>query len=229
MCQPPPTGSTGGDAQNSHRLAILGAGGHGRSVADTAEACGWRVYLYDDGWPQVQASGAWPVIGDGGALGAALDAGVYSGLMVAIGDCAARLRAHRRLLAGHEGVPCPALVHPAAWVSPRAALGAGCVVMAGAAVNVGASLGEACIVNTGATVDHDCDLAAGVHISPGAHLAGGVRIGEGAWVGIGSAVKQGMRVGERAVIGAGAVVVNSVADGVCVVGCPAKPVFKKSG
>jgi len=62
-----------------------------------------------------------------------------------------------------------------------------------------------------------------------AHLAGGVRIGEGAWVGIGSAVKQGMRVGERAVIGAGAVVVNSVADGVCVVGCPAKPVFKKSG
>jgi hypothetical protein len=50
-------------------LAILGAGGHGRSVADTAEGCGWQVDLYDDAWPELQASGPWRVVGNYQTLG----------------------------------------------------------------------------------------------------------------------------------------------------------------
>jgi len=207
------------------RLAILGAGGHGRSVADTAEACGWQVNLYDDVWPQLQASGPWQVIGNSECL--ERDWAAFDGVVLAFGDCARRLQAHRRLQA--KGVPMPALVHPAAWVSPHARLGPGCVVMAGAAVNVGATLGEACIVNTGATVDHDCHLAAGVHVSPGAHLAGGVRVGEGSWIGMAAALKQGVCVHPSATVGAGAVVLGDVEAGACVVGCPAKPMHCKGG
>lgn len=34
------------------KLAILGAGGHGKVVADTAECCGWEeVFFFDDAWP----------------------------------------------------------------------------------------------------------------------------------------------------------------------------------
>ena len=51
------------------RLAILGASGHGKVVADTAECCGWAsVEFFDDAWPQNQANGAWSVIGNTEAL-----------------------------------------------------------------------------------------------------------------------------------------------------------------
>src|SRR5690606_24126355 len=34
------------------RLAILGASGHGKVVADCAELCGWSVVeFFDDAWP----------------------------------------------------------------------------------------------------------------------------------------------------------------------------------
>lgn len=213
-----------GDANNLNspatgRLAILGAGGHGRSVADVAEACGWRVSLYDDAWPALQASGPWRVVGNNERLDR--DRAAFDGVAVAFGDCARRLQAHRRLQA--QGVALPTLVHPTAWVSPHATLGPGCIVMAGAAVNVGTSLGEACLINTGATVDHDCHLAAGVHVSPGAHLAGGVQVDEMAWVGMAAALKEGVRVRRAATVGAGAVVLGDVEAGACVVGCPARP------
>jgi len=46
------------------RLAILGASGHGKVVADTAECCGWQaVEFFDDAWPQRQGNGAWLVVG----------------------------------------------------------------------------------------------------------------------------------------------------------------------
>ena len=170
------------------------------------------------------ACGPWPIVGNLDTLIARL--GEHAGVAVAIGDCVARLRVARRLQA--SGAHLPPLVHPSAWVSPHAKLlGAGCVVLAGAAINVGATVGQACIINTGATVGHDCTLAAGVHISPGARLAGGGTVGECTWVGIGAAVKQGVRLGSHAVVGAGAVVVSPVSDGVCVIGCPAKPMADK--
>jgi len=50
------------------RLAILGASGHGKVVADTAECCGWQaVEFFDDAWPQRQGNGAWPVPAKGRA------------------------------------------------------------------------------------------------------------------------------------------------------------------
>lgn len=41
-------------------LAIFGAGGHARVVADTAEALGWTVSLFDDNLVR-QFSGPWRV------------------------------------------------------------------------------------------------------------------------------------------------------------------------
>jgi len=225
LSSPPSTHPTPTTTSTTRSLAILGAGGHGRSVADVAESCGWRVDMYDDcAWPATIASGPWPIVGNLETLIARLDE--YAGATVAIGDCAARLQAARHLQAC--GAHLPPLVHPSAWVSPHARpLGAGSIVLAGAVINVGAVVGEACIINTGATVDHDCNLASGVHISPGAHLAGSVTVGECTWVGIGAVVKQGACLGNHAVAGAGAVVVNRVPDGTCVVGCPAKPMEEK--
>ena len=201
-------------------MALRGASGHGKVVADAALAGDWdEVVFFDDAWPQRQRNGLWPVTGDSAALLARLQE--FQGVLVSIGDCAVRWDKHQALQAA--GAPLVTVVHPAATVSHYAMLGVGTVVMAGAVVNIDAAVGEAAIINTGATVDHDCRLGAAVHICPGAHLSGNVQVGQGSWVGVGAAVKQGMIIGERVMVGAGAVVVQAVPDDLTVVGNPAAP------
>ena len=202
------------------RLAILGASGHGKVVADTALQAGWQeVVFFDDAWPVLTQNGAWSVVGDSARLIERL--AEFDGVSVGIGNNRIRLAKARELMAA--GAAMPNIVHPSAVVSPLATLGAGCVIFAGAVIQVDSRLGQACIVNTNASVDHDCQLADGVHICPGTAVAGLVTIGEGSWIGIGASIKQLVQVGSDVTVGAGAAVVTDIADGQSVVGVPAKP------
>ena len=67
-------------------------------------------------------------------------------------------------------------MHPLAYVSPRAVLCSGCVLLPYAVVNTECEIGEACIVNCGAIVDHGCVLEQGVHVAPGAVIKAENRI-----------------------------------------------------
>jgi len=202
------------------KLAIYGAGGHGRVVADTANILGWQeIFFYDDSWPEYQANSIWPVVGDFKSL--LIDLPKFNGVIIAFGDCLIRLKKTRELQ--QANAPIISLVHPMAYLSKNTILGIGSVVFAGAVINIGANIGEACIINTGSTVDHDCILGPGVHICPGAHLSGGVEVGEASWIGVGSCVRQSIRIGINTMIGAGAVVVKDVPSGTTIIGVSASP------
>jgi len=201
------------------RLAILGASGHGKVVADTAECCGWdSIEFFDDAWPAMTVNGAWSVVGSTTELLERLTE--FSGVIVAIGNNSIRLQKLQYLL--EVRAPVVTLVHPSAYVSRHARLEAGSVVFAGANLNANAVIATGTILNTGCSVDHDCVLDEAVHISPGAHLAGGVRVGARSWVGIGASIRQLTSIGENVIVGAGAVVVDHVPDGLVVAGVPAK-------
>ncbi|MFJ4386903.1 acetyltransferase [Pseudomonas sp. NPDC089408] len=203
------------------RLAVLGASGHGKVVADTAQHCGWeQVDFFDDAWPGRTHNGHWPVVGDSAALQARLQD--YQGVIVAIGNNGIR-HAKLEALSG-AGAPLVSLLHPMAFVSQYASIGPGSVVFAGAVVNADARVGYGAILNTGCSVDHDCVLGNAVHVSPGARLAGAVSVGDRSWVGIGACARQLTRLGCDVTVGAGACVVSDVADGKVVVGVPAKVV-----
>jgi len=206
----------------SGRLLILGASGHGKVVGDCARAVGsWSELLFfDDRWPELSMCGRWPVVERGEDLAASMLPGDQ--VFVAIGNSATRLEWLDRLQGA--GMDVAIVVHPSAIISQDVSIGAGSLVVAGAVVNVGCMIGKGCIVNTGSTVDHDCILGDGVHICPGVNLAGDVQVGNGSWIGIGSSVIQGVRIGASVMVGAGAAVVDHVADGLTVVGVPARPV-----
>jgi len=202
------------------RLAIVGAGGHGKVVADTAERCGWQlIEFFDDGWPRCGMNGVWPVIGDISMLINTLEE--FDGVVVAIGDN--RVRRSKIEELANAGARLVSLVHPSATISRHASVGIGSVVFAGVVVNPGACIGRGVILNTGCSIDHDCIVEDGVHISPGARLAGTVRVGSMSWIGIGACVRQSIHIGSDVTVGAGAAVINDIADSLLVVGVPAKP------
>lgn len=204
-------------------IAILGASGHGKVVADLVETLGLgSPVFFDDAWPHVTQNGPWPVVGNGETLLGNVKR--FAGVVVAIGHNRVRLQ-KLHLLQDH-GAELPILVHPAAVVSCHATLGPGSVVMAGAVVNASAKIGLGAILNTACSVDHDCVLEDAVHVSPGARLAGGVQVGTCSWIGIGAAVRQMVRIGADVLVGAGAAVVADTGDDVTVVGVPAQPMIR---
>ncbi|RWP10334.1 MAG: acetyltransferase [Mesorhizobium sp.] len=203
----------------NRRLFLLGAGGHGRVVADMAEVLGWRDIAFLDGlWPKLKRSLIWPVVGTFDDLPLAEASPCH--VCATMGNNRTRLAVHRKLV--RTGFVAPSLIHPSAVVSPHASVGSGTVVMPNAVINAGAVIGDAVIVNTGATVDHDCQLGDGVHVSPGAHIAGEVVIGEASWIGIGAVVRETVSIGRGVTVGAGAAVIFHIADEQLVTGVPAR-------
>ena len=192
-------------------LRIIGAGGHGRVLADIAAAIGYMdIAFLDAGFPDLTLSGSWDVIG----TPADTDNSEYG---FGIGNNQTRMD----LL---ESIPCDlaTLIHPSAVVSPHARISAGSVICAGAIIGPFANLGRGCIINTGASVDHDCTLGDGVHLSPGVRLGGGVTIGARAWIGIGAVVREYKSIGEDVLVGAGGAVITDIPEGARFGGVPAK-------
>ena len=202
------------------RVAIVGAGGHGKVVGDVLLAIGHELAGFLDD----HRSSEWlldrPVV-------AALDAlPTFDCAIIAIGDNAVR-KAKFEALDG-VGVPFVTLVHPSAVVSPRARIGRGTLVAPGAIVMVDATIGDNVIVNTGASIDHDGEIESHVHLAPGTVLGGTVTVEQGAFLGIGVRAIPGRRIGAWAVVGAGSVVIRDVPAGARVAGVPAQPLTSSS-
>lgn len=204
------------------QLAILGASGHGKVVADTAVLLGYECVFFDDAYPEKHTNEHWPIVGTGAQLTERLLE--FTGVAVAIGNNV--IRAEKLTELKGLGAVLPSLIHPSAVVSKYAEIGEGSVVFAGVVVNAFTKVGIGAILNTGCTLDHDCQLGDAVHISPGANLAGGVTVADCAWVGIGASVKQLVAIGNDAVVGSGAVVLKDVPTDAVMVGNPAKPIVK---
>lgn len=202
------------------KLAILGASGHGKVLADIALLTGWdEIYFFDDRFPILNKLEQWDVVGNTEQL--LQQVSNYDGVIVGIGNNRIRLEKHNQLF--KLDATLISLIHPRAIISTMSEIGIGSVIMANVVINSFSKIGQACIINTAATIDHDCKLADGVHISPGSHLAGGISIGIGSWVGIGANIVQLVTIGDNVIIGAGSTVIHSIASSQTVIGSPAKP------
>ncbi|MDC6166119.1 hypothetical protein [Paucibacter sp. XJ19-41] len=164
------------------QILIYGSRDFSLTVAELARHCGHEVL------GKIDDSGS----GDG-VLGS-FDQVCIShppgrcGLVLAIGykNLAARWRVWQQVLAA--GYATPNLVHPRAYVADSAVLGPGCMVMAGALVDVRARIGAASVLWPGACISHDSELGSNCFISPNATLCGHVNLGADSFVGAGAAI-----------------------------------------
>lgn len=199
------------------KLLIIGAGGHGRVIADIAGRTGrYETIGFLDDCPQEKTL-PYPYLGVCGD--AALYAKEYD-MIIAIGNAAVRARIMHEL--SDAGVTFATVVAPEAVVSQDAVLGRGTVVMPGAIINTGTRIGAGVIINTAASVDHDCVVGDFCHVSVGAHLCGTVSVEAESWIGAGATVINNIRVCGGCMIGAGAVVVRNITETGTYIGVPAK-------
>lgn len=206
----------------SKKLIIVGAGGHGKVIADIALNMKYSdIEFLDDNTAIISCMG-FPVSGKVSEANKNLDAD----FIVAIGDSSIREKVQRNL--EEKNFEIKTLKHPKAVIGNDVIIGKGSVVMAGAVINSGTVIGKGCIVNTGATIDHDNMIGDFVHISVGAHLAGNVKIGRSTWIGAGAIISNNIEVCENVLIGAGAVVIKDIVEPGTYVGVPARKKESKS-
>lgn len=204
-------------------VLVIGAGGHGRVVADALRAAGRNVLGFLDPKPGRQGTlvDGFPVLGDDDQLqNYRTDSIRLANGIGSVEGTDARRRIYERLTAA--GFQFETVQHPTAIIARTVELSAGAQVMAGVVLQPGVVVGEDSIINTGALVDHDCIIGAHCHIAPGAVLSGSVKVGEGSHIGTAASVIQDIRIGPHAMIAAGAVVIDDVRAGALVSGIPAR-------
>ena len=214
------------------RVVIVGAGGHGREIADVVRACiaaGEDLELlgfvdedaslhgkrYDDA----------PVLGNSTWLG-----GKANDVQLLCGLGAPRTKAAVVPRFRELGFTWRGLIHPRAETTRTAKLGEGVILTAGVVVTneIEIEIGDHVHLNRNSTVGHDCRVGDYVHLAPGAVLSGHVDIGMGCDIGTRACVIQGLTVGPWTVVGAGAAVVRDLPGYCTAVGVPARVLQRRA-
>ena len=204
-------------------LLILGAGGHGKVVAEIAGLMRqWDEIAFLDDNKECGEVNGHSVIG--GLEDYKLHKKKYEYAFVAIGNNKLRIELIERLL--EEGIKIPVLIHPFTSISSSAQIDIGSIVIAGAVINTNVNIGKGCIINTLSSLDHDCILEDGVHISPGAQIGGETHIKQNTWICIGASVINNINIGSNVIVASGATVNKDIEHDVLVGGVPAKHIKK---
>lgn len=159
------------------RLLIVGAGEYGHVVRELALQVGYeKVEFLDDNSPE--------------AVGRVDEferfAGEFDEFIVAIGNPSVRRACVEKL----DGTfKLATIIHPLAYVSPEASIGAGCVIEPGCVVYRKVVLGESCLINAGAVLNHDSTVESYCQICCNAVVAARATVLEGTKVKHGDVVE----------------------------------------
>ena len=136
-------------------IAIWGAGGHAKVVADVLRLSGCEIVGFLDNVNNDRKGQSFygsAVLGGDEVLEDLLRQGIRD-IIVAFGDNKLRLQAAHQLLI--MGFRLATAIHPKAVCAEDASIGEGSLVCAGAVIGPSSKVGRNAIVNTQASIDHD--------------------------------------------------------------------------
>jgi sugar O-acyltransferase (sialic acid O-acetyltransferase NeuD family) len=207
---------------------VIGAGGHGKVVADALSLMlGRDIDGFIDCNEALEGSSVLGYSVLGGHEWLFREASERPiAAAVGIGNDSDR----QRLIASciDSGIQVLTVVHPQAAVSKSAVVGAGSVVLAKAVLNPNSRVGQGAIINTAAIVEHDVEIGDFAHLAPNSTTGGAVRIGACCQIGLGAQILPSVSVGSGTCVGAGAVVLHDLPKNVVAIGNPAR-ILRKAG
>jgi sugar O-acyltransferase (sialic acid O-acetyltransferase NeuD family) len=209
-------------------LYVYGAGGLGREVMELVtilnrQSHTWTQLLYADDDVSGIIEGT-PVVGGRESL---LGMTVASDVVLGIADPDVKSRLFREL--SRNGLLAfPTLVHPDAYVSPSAGVGAGAIIQRGCSVSVAVTVGRFVFVNMGCRIGHDAQIGDFSSLMADVDLGGHDLIEESCYFGTKCTVVPGVRIGRGVRVGAASLVVHDIVDGLTVMGNPARDIDRRS-
>ncbi len=198
--------------------ALVGAGGHTRSLLNIVELNGIDVYgIYDDSYDSLRREEICGVE----LKGAITDIPTDSAVILSMGDNQRRGKLYQEF---GGRLYDENIIHPGAVIEKGVIIGLANQVFAGAYVNTGAGIGEDNIINTKSVIEHEVVIGDHNHISVGAVLCGRARVGSYSFIGAGSVVIDNVSVCDHVIVGAGGVVVRDISEPGVYVGNPVERV-----
>lgn len=203
-------------------LAILGVGGHAKSIYDIVKKK--KIYFFDKTKKKFKVGDkTFKVIGNHDSMK------IYkkriSKVIIAIGDNKIRKNYYKFLKINK--FKFQTLIHSESYCSFGSKIGEGSVVMKGSFINTDSQIGINCIINSHASIDHDCLIKDHTHICPGVTIAGNVEIGKNCWIGLGAKIIENCVIGDNVFVAAGTLVTKHIKSNSFVKGVPAKYERKK--
>ena len=154
-------------------LLILGAGGLGQVVAESAQMSGrYTKIAFLDDQPSPNKARLYNIIGRVREAERFIDEYIYA--IPAFGSNEKRYELMGYLKAC--GFKIPRIIHPSAYISPTAAIGEGTIIRPMAGISREVVIEECCLINLGAMIDHRCRIGRCTHIPIGAVVRGEVVI-----------------------------------------------------
>ena len=191
------------------KIYLIGGGGHCLSVIDVIEA--QKKYeikgIFDQSIPTGGLIHGYPALGDDQIARKYIQS--EHSFILTVGQIV-KSEMRRTLFALYSswGAEWATIISPLAYVSPRASVGSGTVVMHGSIVNAGAQIGQNCILNTNSLVEHGAKIGNHCHVSTGSIVNGDATLGDGVFLGSNGTIVQARTIDQNQFIQAGTFVGN---------------------
>lgn len=159
------------------KLIIVGAGGHGKVVADALDLDNnYEILGFVDGLVPVGTVvfKNYKVIANQNDLNSLVGKAEYA--IVAVGNNEIRKKIADELKNNFKPIT---IIHSTAVIGSDVLIGEGTVVLANAVITTNSRIGNNTIVNAGVIVDHDCVVGNDVHLSVGTVVGSNTVIGSG--------------------------------------------------
>ena len=203
-------------------VVIIGAGGHGKVIADIIIKSGDNLLGFlDDNIEKgtvVIKNTSHVVIGKIEECIKISEENPDVCFIIGIGNNQTR----KDIADQYKDIKYYTAIHSSSQVAIDVDIGEGTTIMANACINTSAKIGRHCIINTASIVEHDNQIGDYVHLSPNVTCCGTVTIGELTHIGAGATIKNNINITDECIIGAGAVVVKDIQEKGIYVGVPAK-------
>ena len=204
-------------------LAILGTGGHARSIYDIVKN-NKKIFFFDKKMNLFNVGNKkFKVKCESELLNSRIKE--ISKVIIAIGNNKIRKNKFTKLKKLNYKIAT--LIHLKSHCGYGSKVDEGTVMMQGSLINTNSQIGKNCIINSHASIDHDCLIKDHTHICPGVTIGGNVKIGKNCWIGLGSKIIENCIIGDNVYVAAGTVVIRNLKSNTFVKGVPAKYAKKR--